>query len=165
MVDDKEKDLAINIYKTLCIALNAKNWNYSKNDEKLEVRFTVKGDDLPILIVIIIDNEMQLTRLYSILTFTMKEEKRIDGAITACIASYNLYDGNFDYDITDGKIWFRLAFSFRKSLISEELFWDIIDYACSAVDKYNDKFYAISEGLLSIEDFLSSREGDNNPNI
>jgi len=161
---DKEKDLAIIIYNTLCKVLNEKNWKFMSDDRKLEVKFTIESNGLPIQFDIAINVEKQLAILYSILTFKMKEEKRIEGALAACIASYNLYDGNFDYNLTDGTLLFRLVFSFKESLISEHLFWKVIRYTCSIVNKYNDKFYSINEGLLSIEDFLLSREGDNNSN-
>ena len=151
--------LAKEVYQTLCSAIERREWNYEKDDEMLAVKFAVVGKDLPMDFVIVVDAERQLVRVLSPLSFKMSEEKRMEGAIAACAASFGLLDGSFDYDIADGTVVFRQTASFRESAIGEGLFQYMISLSCTVVDEFNDKFQAINEGRLSIAEFIKNRRG------
>ncbi len=155
MVDEKKMARAKQVYKTLCDAIESRKWHFEKDDEKLLVYFTVTGDDIPMQFILVIDAERQLIRLMSPMPYKMSEEKRMEGAIAACVASFGMIDGNFNYDLSDGEIVFRMAASFRESLIGEGLFQYMISCSCAMVDMYNDKFLAIDKGLMSISDFIA----------
>ena len=155
MADEKVVKHAIQVYKTLCAAIERREWKYDKDDEQLVVHFSVNGDDIPMQFILIVDADRQLVRLMSPLPFKISEAKRMEGAIATCVASYGMNDGNFDYDLSDGTIRFRLTASFRDSVIGEELFQYMISYSCSAVDEYNDRFLALDKGLMSINDFIA----------
>lgn len=47
--------------------------------------------------------------------------------------------------------------TYRGSKLGDGLFQYMIGCACVTVDKYNDKFLAISKGYLSINDFIANR--------
>ncbi len=141
-------------YKTLCNALDAKNWSYEKHEEERSVTFSVKGDDLPMDFMVFIDEDRQLIRLFSPMPFKFGEEKLIEGAIAACAASSIMADGNFDFNISEGKVIFRIIASYRDSIIGEGLMHYLIDCACAVVDKYNDKFFAINKGILGLDCFI-----------
>lgn len=151
---EEKMELALQVYDTLCAALDHRGWNYEKDEEKLLVHFGVNGDDLPMKFIIFVDEERQVIRLMSPLPFEMSEHKRIDGVLATCAASYGMLCGGFDYDVSDGKIVFRMTNIFTKSQVDEELFAFMIDCSCAMVDKYNDQFLAIDKGMLSVEDFL-----------
>ena len=153
---DEKNVLANQVLKTLCDAIERREWRYNKNEESLIVDFDVSGDDIPMKFILIVDIERQLVRLLSPLPFKMSEAKRMDGAIVACVASYGLADGSFDYDIGDGTVYFRVTASFRDSVIGEGLLQYMISCACVTVDKYNDKFLAIDKGMLDIADFIAN---------
>ena len=153
-MSDVKMDRAKKVYDALCEALDARNWNYEKAEEELLVHFRVTGEDLPIQFIIFADIERQLLRLLSALPFDMSEDKRIDGAIAACHANYGLTDGSFDYAISDGKVSFRMVQSFHDSEVSREIIEYMIDFTCFIIDKYNDKFFALNKGFMSIEKFL-----------
>ena len=55
-------------------------------------------------------------------------------------------------------ILFRLTSSYRESILSEDLFEYMIMIAASTVDVYNDKFFMISKGMLSIQQFIESEQ-------
>ena len=154
-----KKKAAKTMFATLCKALDARNWKYKKNKEELSVSFGVKGDDLPMDFFIFVDEDRQLLRLVSPMSFKMKEDKRVEGAVVTCAANYGLVDGSFNYDLTDGKILFRMVHTYRESLIGEEAVQYMISCACYVVDEYNDQFMAVNSGYLSIEDFLK-KEND-----
>lgn len=156
MADEKNNAFAKTVFTTLCDVMESRGWKYEKDEKDLTVHFIVSGDDIPMQFILVIDAERQLIRLMSPLPFKMSEDKRIDGAIATCAASFGLADGSFDYDLTEGRIIFRMTASFRESLIGEELFHYMIECSCVTVDEYNDKFLAIDKGLLSISDFIEN---------
>lgn len=157
MIDEKKLELAKQVYATLCAAIDKREWNYQKDEEELVAYFGVNGDDIPMQFILVVDAERQLIRVMSPLPFKMSEAKRMEGAIATCVASYGMADGNFDYDMSDGTIVFRMTASFRESLIGEGLFQYLISCSCAMVDEYNDQFLAIDKDLISITDFLAKR--------
>lgn len=146
------------VYATMCQALDERNWKYSRFEEDLVVSFGVNGDDLPMNFVLQVDEERQVIRLMSGLPFKMPEDKRVEGAIAAIVASYGMVDGSFDYDLQSGSVLYRMTASFRGSYVGTGLFAYLIDCACAMVDRYNDKFLAISKGILTIQDFLRQEQ-------
>ena len=91
------------------------------------------------------------------LPFKFSEDKRMDGAIATCVASFGLADGSFDYDISTGMVIFRMTATYRESKLGDGLFQYMISCASVMVDEFNDKFLAIDKGMLSIGDFIASR--------
>lgn len=155
MIDEKKMELANQVYQTLCEAIERREWDFGKDKEKLLVHFGVNGDDIPMQFILIVDAERQLIRLMSPMPFKMSESKRIEGAIATCAASFDMVDGSFDYDLSDGTITFRMTASFIESLIGEGLFQYMISCSCAMVDKYNDQFLALDKGIVSITDFIA----------
>ena len=156
MAETMELARAQKVYETLCAALDARQWRYQKEEERLLVHFGVNGEDIPMNFILVVDAERQLVRLMSPLSFKMAEDKRVEGALATCAASYGLVDGSFDYDMSDGEIVFRMTASFRESEIGEGLFQYMISCSCATVDRYNDQFLALNKGMLSINDFIKN---------
>ena len=154
MTDEMKVEKAVEVYVTLCNALERIGWSYDKNDSNLSISFEVTGEDLPMQFLIIVDVKRQLVRFFSTLPFKMKEDKLIDGAVAVCAANCGLVDGCFIYDIGDGTIAFKQTATFLGRAIDEALLQYVIHCACSTVDKYNDKFMALNKGFISIADFL-----------
>lgn len=154
MNDEQKMKNALNVYQTLCAMLDEKEMKYEKHDEDLVVTFVMGGDDIPMQILINVDAEKELIRLLSPIPATFEGEKRIEGAVATCQVNYMLADGSFDYDYSGGKILFRLTSSFIDSLISKEVFDYMIGVACTTVDGFNDKFFMLAKGIMTIEEFF-----------
>lgn len=157
MAEENKIVAAKQVFDTLCQSLANREWKFDKDEEKLVVYFGVNGEDLPMRFIIIVDAERQLIRVMSPLPFKMSEGKRMEGAIATCVASYGMADGNFDYDLSDGSIVFRMTASFRDSVIGEGLLQYMVSCTCAMVDEYNDKFLAIDKGFMSITEFIEKR--------
>ena len=151
-----EQDMrkAVEVYETLCSMLDNINWKYDKIEEKLMIKSGVKGDDLPIDFLVIVKPRNQVVQFISSLPFNMPEDKRVEGALAICTANYGLVDGSFDYDLSDGQIVFRLTSSYRESLLSEALFEYMIMVSASTIDKYNDRFFMLAKGMITLEQFM-----------
>ncbi len=157
MIDEKKMALAKQVYDTLCEAIERRNWKFGKDEEKLLVHFGVRGDDIPMNFILVVDAERQLIRLLSPMPYKMSENKRMEGAIATCAATYGMADGSFDFNLSTGEIVFRMTASFRESVIGEGLFQYMISCSCAMVDKYNDQFLGIDKGEISIAEFIAKR--------
>ena len=144
------------VFAGLCAAIDARNWNYEKDEEKLTVHFGVTGEDLLMKFIIVVDAQRQVVRVLSPLLSVFPEDRRLEGAIAACAMTYPLADGSFDFDIREGICWFRQSASFVESTIGDGLLQYMISYTCTAVDMYNDRVDALAKGTLSLHDFLES---------
>ena len=158
MADEMNIKLANQVYSTLCSALDARKWNYNKDEDDLTVSFGVRGDDISMFFIIIVDAERQLIRLLSPMPYKMSEDNRMEGAIATCVASFGMVDGHFYCDLSDGTIVFKLTASFRESIIGEGLVQYMISCAMAMVEKYNDKFFALDKGNISITDFINDKK-------
>lgn len=153
---DEKLERAQKVYETLCATLDKHEWHYQKNEERLSIECGAQGEDLPMEITIRVDAERQLIMLLSHLPFIISEDKRLDVAIATSIANNGLVDGSFDFDITDGHMFFRMTSSFIESEIGNELFTYMLMVSCHTIDEYNDKFLMLGKGMMSIQDFISN---------
>lgn len=155
-MSENKYEAAKKVYDKLCGLLDSKKLKYNKDDDELVVHMRISGDDLPMEFIIVIDEDRQLLRLMSPLPFDVAEDKRMEVAIATCAATNKIVEGCFDYDISDGSISFRMTASFIDSDIGEDLFMYMVAYSTTIVDEYNDKFFAIGKGLMSISDYLEN---------
>ncbi len=153
--DEKNLERANKTYESLCKALDDDNWKYDKDEENLSISLTAQGDDLPISVRVSIDVKRQLIVLLSEFPFKIAEDKRYDAAVAITVVNNRLINGSFDYDITDGTIFFRMTNCFEDCEVGLPVFTYMLMCACRSVDDYNDKFLMISKGILTLEQFIS----------
>ncbi len=154
MADAKEIKKAKEVFGALIKMLDGRNWTYEKDEENFIVKSGVKGDDLPIEFILVVHPEKQVVQLLSWLTAELPEDKRLDGALAVCVANNGLCDGSFDYDLSDGKIMWRLTTSYRGSTVTPELFEYIIAVSASTIDQYNDRFFMLAKNMMTLQQFL-----------
>lgn len=142
-------------YAILCESMDALEWSYSKKDD-LVIECGAKGEDLPMDLIIRCDVDLQLLQLFSHLPFAIEEDKRLDVAVAISVINNLLVDGCFDYDISNGDIFFRMTNSFMDTKPGFETIKYFIFCSCATIDSYNDKLLMMSKGILSLEQFLQS---------
>ena len=158
MVDAKKDKHAQSVYETICKVLDKKGLKYQNigkdKDGDWTVRFGGTGEDLPMEFAMFVDTERQLIRMLSPMPFEFSEDKRVDAAIAIARANYKMIDGNFDFDMDSGRTIFKMTSCAINSIISEDLIDYIIGLSISMVDEFNDKFFMLEEGIMSLQDFL-----------
>lgn len=159
MATQKQLEQARTVYGSLCAALDGNDWHYKRDDDELTVSLTIHGDDLPMDIVARVDAERMLVSVYSKLGFDVPEDKRVDVAAAVSAANWGIVDGSFDYTLTSGSLIYRVAASYRDSLIGTDLLDYLVNIVCGTVDRYNDKFFMICKGVLSLQDFIEQEKG------
>lgn len=143
------------VYLTLVKTLESRGWNFDRHDNDLVISSAVKGEDLPIEFIVVVNAKQQVVEFLSRLPFEMPENKRVDGAVAVCAANDGLCDGSFDYNIQSGRITFRLTSSFcGDTVLGDELFEYMILVASATVDKFNDKFLMLAKSAVSLAQFI-----------
>ena len=156
MSEIKDLELAKATFSTMCKALDNLEWRYKKNEEELSVECGAQGDDLPMEITFSVDAERMLVMLISHLPFVIQEDKRLDVAIGISAINNMLANGCFDFNISKGRVLFRMVNSFKESKLSEEIFAYMLLCSCKTIDDFNDKLLMLGKGMVSVEQFLSS---------
>ena len=147
------------LYEQFCAMLDKNEWKYARHDDDLTITCGARGEDLPMDIIIMIHSERATLSYYSVLPFKIAEEKRVDAAMAIALANYGMVRGSFDYDIADGEIRFRIAYDFADCIVSDEALYKMLMVTCTTVDKYNDKFLCISNGVMDLEGFVKWEQG------
>ena len=150
---------AMRAYATVIAMMDDDNLKYARDDENLRIDLGFDTEDLEVKIKFVIDEERELVRVFSFLPFKFPEDKRVEGAVATCVANHGMVNGSFDYDFSDGEILFKLVNSYKGDCFSKEAAGYMLGVAVSTVDNYNDRFFALAKGLMSLSDFVDKENG------
>ena len=154
MSDEIKLAHAQRVYKTLCSALEKDKLKFSRIDEELAVEFTISGEDLKVTLRPQVNAKAEVITIVSRLPFDIKKDRRVDAALGVCAINHVLVDGVFDYNVTTGALFFRLTHSYCGCEVSERALLTAVYVAYGIIDKYNDNFFMLSTGMMSIEEFI-----------
>lgn len=154
MADERELLHAQQAYGTLCAALQDRQWHFEQKQEELLVHFGVNGEGLPVDYIIFVDADRQQVRVMVPLSLTVSEEKRVEFSLATNYVNYKMADGSFDYDMVEGRIFFRMTATIRDSAVEKELFHYMIDCSYAMVDQYASKFLALNKDVITLSDFF-----------
>lgn len=156
MEEERELKLAQNVYSNICSMFEDMSFNHERDDENLVIRSTVRGDDIPMDIVIVVNPDSQTVSFFSPMPFKVPDNKISEMAIAIAVANNGLRNGSFDFDVSDGKIIFRMTACYIDSILGKELYRMMLIVSSNTVDRYNDKFLMLSKGMISLEQFTES---------
>lgn len=156
-MQDEKTARANEVFSALCKMLDDRDWKYSKDEEKRSVSGVIHGEDIPIEFIMLVEAKQELVQFLSFLPFEVPEDKRTEMAIAVCAANYGFANGSFDFNVMgSGKIIFRLTTSYRgDSKLSADLFEYMLVVAAMSTDDYNDKFFLLSKGNITLQQFLA----------
>lgn len=143
------------MYKTLCQTLNNIEWRYNgeEKDDQFVVETAAVGSDLKMGLHILIEVDRQLMYLKSPMPFRAPEDKMDLLGKAVLIANYSMLNGSFEMDLSDGYIAFKIVVPFMSSMISTEVCRYMIIVSCNMVDCFNDKFQALCDGKMTLQEF------------
>lgn len=156
MAEEKYLTQAKSVYTTLCNALDYNNWKYERHDEKLTIISGSLGEDLPIAFAVTVNADVGVVTLVSRLPLTVPKDKQVETAAAVAIANRGLAHGNFDYDLKEGHIFYRMSNSFRGCALGEGSMVYMISVGCQLVDNYNDRFLMLTKGMINLQQFAAS---------
>ncbi len=142
------------VYEGLCNALTHAEWKFKRFDEDLAIGTGAQGDDLPISFIVSVDANRDLVLLLSKMDFEVKEDKRMEMAVAITVVNNKLANGNFDLDLGNGTLAYRMALSYRGSILGREAYDYLIHASVSTIDEFNEKFLALATDMMDLEKFL-----------
>ena len=154
MSDNLNMEKAKEVFSTLIDMLDEKDWKYEVDEEKLLIHSNMNGDDFPITYIMLVDPKHEVVQFLSKLPCEMPEDKIVEGALAVCGANYGLCEGSFDFNLSDGSIFFRLTSNYSDSMISKTSLEHIMFVAAFTVDRYNDRFFLLSKGTINLQQFM-----------
>ena len=152
---EKENENVEGIFEKIKNVAALETAEYTVNPEELSVNFTVVGEDLPMDITVRADKENQIISVTSPMPYKISLDNRVVCGIAVCAVSERLEAGNFDYEIINGIITFRVTTPFKDCVVEQELIANMVAYASKMTDDYNDRFLALDKGFLKLENFIS----------
>ncbi len=150
----ERRETAEEMFARLCSALDEKKIDYDRDEEEFTVSFKIFGDDLPMRFTFKVNMHRQFMMVSSRLPFAVHEEKYTDMALAACIATKVIPDGRFLFRPELLRIDYRMSWHYRDSEMGDGFFSHLVDCALSTVEKYNDKFFSLNEGLIALREFM-----------
>ena len=147
------------VYELFKKHLDDHKFKYEAYDDDHVLKMIVHGEDLPQPTVIRILDDRDIVQILSPLPCMMPEEKRVDAAVAVSVANYGLVVGNFDFDMRDGEIRFRVSMDFEGLELNDIAIKNLLSPVFVITDRYNDRFFMLGKGMITLEQFI---EQENN---
>lgn len=150
-----KKQAAQSVYDQLRNYLAEQDIKYDHNDEEKNIWFAMRGDDLRILIDIIVDEKSQKIKVLSPLEFKIPQDLREDVALVINQLNFMIINGCVDYDFETGSISFRINATFEDSILGDGTLHYLIGTAVNSVEAFNDKLYMIANGVMTAQQYMN----------
>lgn len=142
------------IYQQFKTHLDAHNLKYTPHDDDMVITLTAQGDDFPIPVIIRVLQEREVVRISSPIPGEFPEDKRIDAAVAIATINFQLLNGAFLLDMSDGSVQYRVCQSYHDNDISDEQIVYLISIVFRTTDEFNDPLFMLSKGFISLEQFI-----------
>ncbi len=154
------------IYDSALSVIKNRRWVYKEESKDLMINFIVMGKKAPIPFTFSVDSSKRIAELYAPLTFTVGEGKKRTFSVAVGQTNYEIYDGLFVIDMTDGMIYYKMTHRYKpvdpkggdkyhEDVIGEETFLYMVENSCKMLGRFNDKFEAINDGKMSLSEFFN----------
>lgn len=145
---------AKNIHDLIEKTFQSEDLKYTEVDagENYHFRLKFSGEDLPMDLSFFVDTKRQLIRVVSYLPVHAPKDKFSNIALALAIINYRLNCGCFNLDLSDGSMSFCLNATFKGSIIAADIIQSLLATSLSTIEKYNDKLFMLSKGMIKVED-------------
>ena len=156
----ENKELAHRILEDIRLAMADLGIKYDNmNPDKLDVRFAVKSNDIPIILKIEVLEKEEMVSLTSRLPVIVPKEKKFAISLAVNIINYgNTPLGAFGFNFRTGALTFKSQACYKNSKLSKEVYKYMIENARISIDQYNEVLFKLSKGHISLRDFFKMHE-------
>lgn len=141
------------LFGTLCNALDDMQWTYNKDEENLVLETAATGDSFTIRLRVRINADRQVMYLKSPLPFNVKEDTRELLTKAICYANYQILNGSFEYDQSDGYVAFKVVVPFMNSLIGKAVCNYMIIMSCKMMDTFAEPLLLLTNKEIDYDEF------------
>lgn len=162
MADPQLLEQAKAVFSNICQTFDDCKWDYRKNTEELSIEIHFTGGCMPLAILVRVDAEQGAVTVSSKLPFDVPPEVRTEVGVAINTINTRLGNGCFRYHLPTGEINWWLTGSFLGCVYGRETLLYAIAIACEAMERFNLKLLAMTQGELTLRQFLEDMGGANN---
>lgn len=153
---------ALDVLNAISRQLDEMGMKHDKDEKNCIIMTGGVGEDLPIPLLFRIDDMRKLIIIDSFLVFEIPANLRIEMAIAVTRVNHMIAEGSFHYNIAEGKLRYRMTVPYMDTKFGQELITYITMISFATVDRFNDKFKLLAEGVMSLEQFEIVINNDRN---
>ncbi len=147
------------ILPTVRETLGQMEWSFEEMDKRDAVLTGVRGDAASYRIVLDAKEEAQQLLAYVISPTRLPEAARVAGAEFAARANYGLIIGNFDLDLSDGEVRYKVSVDVEGSKLTVKMVRNMIGCGVAMMDRYYKGWMAVGFGGRSPAEAVADCEG------
>ncbi len=151
-----KKERADAVFSCFCAYLDGKNYKYGKDESERSIVLQLTGEDFPMTVLFKVEEENERTFVFSKIPFEVQKEKLVDLVMATTYINQVLAVGTFCVDLDNDYCSYESNEIFTGlSGFGEAYAEQVILSAFSAIEKYNDKLFAINKGLMTVKEFAA----------
>jgi hypothetical protein len=134
------------------------DWNYEKIEDKDIIKAKIKGKNASYRLFFQAREDDDWLRVYVISESNIPEGKRGEIAEFITRANYGLQIGNFEMDMDDGQIRYKVSVDVEGSSMSNEMVRNMILVGVTMIDRYFPGLMSVSFAGISAKDAIAQIE-------
>lgn len=127
---------------------------YDKLDERDAIIATIQGENANYRVALDVHEDKDQLLVYTIGQSNVPEPKRTDVAIFLTRANYGIHIGNFEMDMGDGEVRYKVATDVEGGTLSPTMVGNSISYGIRTFDRYFPGLMAVAFADSSPEDAI-----------
>lgn len=127
---------------------------YNTLDDRDAIMSNIQGENANYRVAVDVHEEKDQLLVYTIGQSNVPEPKRNDVAIFLTRANYGLHIGNFELDMGDGEVRYKVATDVEGSAVSPTMVGNSISYGIRTFDRYFPGLMAVAFADSSPEDAI-----------
>ena len=135
------------LFKTIRETLDEMDWGYDVDESKYVIRTGMKGDDLSIPLLIIVENNTLV--FLSPLNLEAKEENYKTVTWELNNINKGIKFGKFFLDGDNGRIFYQFSFPYIEAAVSKKFFATFLQIVLETVDEHDGDLKKIAEKSTS----------------
>ena len=130
----------------VCGYLDAQEWSYRLREDKPALETGVSGETCVFSICITVVGDPANLGVLIYLPMIVPEARRLEMAEAITRANYDLLNGCFELDFSDGELRYRASMPLADGTVTEEQFRELLFYAIAMADQYARAFNRLLYG-------------------
>lgn len=140
--------------------LQSEAWKYELLSEKSAIRSGVKGDAASYRLYFRSHEDNEQLTVYTVAPNFVPEAQRPAIAEFLTRANYGLIIGNFEFDLSDGEVRFKISVDVEGGELVTTMVKNMVGTSINMMDKYYPGVMAIVYGGKSVTDAIEAIEGE-----
>lgn len=133
-------------------------YEFDREDGIIRMRFKIKGKLDHIRFVLIIKDDFYLS--YGCIDMSVDEAQRKEVAEFFTRANFGLNFGNFELDMRDGEIRYKVCVDCDHTTLSSQMIERSLDIPIAMYQRYGDEMLKVMFGMVSAEEATKIAESD-----